>query len=307
MRVAVLGSTGMLGSTVAVFLGQNNFEVTEFNRSNNPIAHGNKSAVLNINPHTTLKNLQVLEEFDVVVNAIGIVRQVIDELNVNHVKLAHCVNSEFSRLLDELGFKSGIPVIQIGTDCVFSGVVGRQTESSPHSYTDLYSFTKMVGEEISKNTKILRTSIVGREFHSSHSLLNWVLTQPIGAKINGFNNHYWNGVTTLHFAKLISGVIKNKEFITGVQHVVPRNIVSKYDLVRCIADKFDRRDLEIFNYEANERIDRSLGTDFPDRNSQLWKNGGYEVPPTIQEMLAEYASWDNKFMQKLRESYNTIR
>jgi dTDP-4-dehydrorhamnose reductase len=297
----------MLGSTVAVFLGQNNFEVTEFNRSNNPIASANKSAVLDINPYMTYKNLLALEDFDVIVNAIGLVRQVIDESNEIQVELAHYVNAEFSRLLDELGFKSGIPVIQIGTDCVFSGVVGRQTESSQHSYTDLYSFTKMVGEDISKNTKILRTSIVGMEFHSSHSLLNWVLKQPIGAKINGFNNHYWNGVTTLHFAKLVSGVIKNKEFTPGIQHVIPRNIVSKYDLVRCIADEFDRTDLEILDYEANERIDRSLGTDFPDKNLQLWENGGYEVLPTVEEMLNEYASWDNKFMQKLRNSYNTNR
>jgi dTDP-4-dehydrorhamnose reductase len=299
LHVAVLGSSGMLGSALTSFLRSEGIDVTEFNRTGKSSEFGNKVNRISIDENLSIREISNLNDFDVVVNAIGVIRQVIDEDSNQAAIMAHTVNSFFPSLLDEFARSSSIPVIQIGTDCVFSGKTGKYAEDNKFEYTDLYSFTKIVGEELSPNTKTLRTSIVGRELKSNHSLLNWVLSQPRDAKINGYVNHNWNGLTTLHYAKIVSGVIKNKNFGSGIQHIVPADIVSKFELIRKIAQAFSRQDLEIMEFEAEERIDRSLTTIRESQNQKLWSDAGYLEIPTIGKMISEYADW-------VRNSLNTF-
>jgi len=76
---------------------------------------------------------------------------------------------------------------------------------------------------------LIRYSIIGREVHTGNSLMEWVLKQPLGATINGYTNHIWNGVTTLHFSKIFSGIIETNSFQAGIQYLIPKNIISKHD------------------------------------------------------------------------------
>ena len=121
--------------------------------------------------------------------------------------------------------------------------------------------------------------------------MEWVLSQPLGAVINGFVNHIWNGVTTLQFAEVVSGIIRSGGFTPGVQHLVPTNAVSKYDLIRLIARDFGRSDLRIIERKAQNDVDRSLITVDSARNLHLWQAGGYNKVPTIEEMVSKYARW----------------
>jgi len=56
----------------------------------------------------------------------------------------------------------------------------------------------------------LRASIIGPEPKAHVSLLDWFLGQKKDAAVNGFTNHQWNGVTTLHFARLCHGIITHE-------------------------------------------------------------------------------------------------
>jgi dTDP-4-dehydrorhamnose reductase len=293
-KVAVLGSTGMLGSTLTRVL-ENQFEtIYEFNRSGISVTGNNQARAIQVaDSNYFLTNSNALE-IDYIINCIGMIKHVIDENDQKSVDLARKINSEFPANLDNYASSLGIPVIQIGTDCVYSGESGLYSESDPQEPIDIYGLTKNIGEQSSTNSMLIRCSIVGKELKSRHSLLEWVISQPVGAKIDGYVNHLWNGVTTLHFSQIISGVIKSGAYKPGVLHLVPKDIVSKFDLIELISLEFGRSDLQISQFEAEIPINRSLITINPERNLQLWRQGGYNEIPTISEMISTYAKWSQK-------------
>jgi dTDP-4-dehydrorhamnose reductase len=293
-RVAVLGSTGMLGSTLTRVL-ENQFEtIYEFNRSGISVTGKNQTRVIEVTDSNCLLNSFNGLEIDYIVNCIGMIKHVIDENDQNSVNLAGKINSEFPANLNVYASRLGIPVIQVGTDCVYSGKSGLYSEKDPHEPIDIYGETKNAGEQSATDSMLIRCSIVGKELKSRNSLLEWVISQPIGAKVEGYVNHLWNGVTTLHFSQIISGVIKSGAYKPGILHLVPRDIVSKFELINLISSEFGRSDLQISQFEAEIPINRSLITINPERNRQLWRQGGYNEIPTISGMVSTYAKWSRK-------------
>jgi len=290
-KVAVFGSTGMLGSTLTRFLESKFKTVYEFNRSGISVTGSNVSKKIDVtsafNPNEILGELKV----DYIVNCIGMIKQLIDEKNSNSVELANRVNHEFPSKLDAHASKFRIPLIQIGTDCVYSGKRGKYSENDEHDPVDLYGRTKSLGEKSCNFSMIVRCSIVGKESKSQNSLMSWVLSQPKGARVNGYVNHIWNGVTTLQFSQIVYGIIKNETYESGVSHLVPNGVVNKYELITSIAKEFDRSDLLISKFEAEIPINRSLTSINSERNLQLWRGGGYDKVPTIGQMLSTYSSW----------------
>jgi dTDP-4-dehydrorhamnose reductase len=293
-KVAVLGSTGMLGSTLTRVL-ENQFKtIYEFNRSGISATGKNQTRVIEVTDSNCLLNSFNGLEIDYIVNCIGMIKHVIDENDQNSVNLAGKINSEFPANLNIYASGLGIPVIQVGTDCVYSGKSGLYSENDPHEPIDIYGETKNAGEQSATDSMLIRCSIVGKELKSRNSLLEWVISQPIGAKVEGYVNHLWNGVTTLHFSQIISGVIKSGAYKPGILHLVPRDIVSKFELINLISSEFGRSDLQISQFEAETPINRSLITINPERNLQLWRQGGYNEIPTISEMVSTYAKWSQK-------------
>jgi dTDP-4-dehydrorhamnose reductase len=69
--------------------------------------------------------------------------------------------------------------------------------------------------------------------------------------------------------------------------------VSKAELLSIIAEVF-KHDVLIREVEAPEAVDRTLSTDNPHLNEEIWKAAGYDTPPTIRQMIEElYESLDN--------------
>ena len=132
----------------------------------------------------------------------------------------------------------------------------------------------------------IRCSIVGPDVKAV-SLFEWVRSQPIGATLNGYSDHFWNGVTTEVFANLAKGIIETKSWKHGMFHFVPKDSVSKYELVQLIANRLGRKDLTVIETETGKRVDRRLATDFPEFNKHLWKLAGYSKIPTIAQMVEE--------------------
>jgi dTDP-4-dehydrorhamnose reductase len=293
-KVAVLGSTGMLGSTLTRVL-ENQFKtIYEFNRSGISATGKNQTRVIEVTDSNCLLTSFNGLEIDYIVNCIGMIKHVIDENDQNSVNLAGKINSEFPANLNSYASRLGIPVIQVGTDCVYSGKSGLYSERDPHEPIDIYGETKNAGEQSATDSMLIRCSIVGKELKSRNSLLEWVISQPIGAKVEGYVNHLWNGVTTLHFSQVISGVIEAGAYKPGILHLVPKDIVSKFELINLISSEFGRSDLQISQFEAEIPINRSLITINPERNLQLWRQGGYNEIPTISEMVSTYAKWSQK-------------
>ena len=290
-KIAILGSTGMIGSGITQGFSHQGFEVTEFNRSGKSVVTSNRGNNFDALEFTDLGDFSVFGGFDYIINLSGVIRHKISSKSSSDIENAIKVNSIFPRALDNFAEKAKVNLIQIGTDCVFSGIKGSYTESDSFDPTDYYGYTKVLGEAALRNTMTLRVSVVGVERESSTELLNWVLNHPPKSTIQGYVNHIWNGVTPLHLAKLLIGVVNEDLHFKGVQHIVPGNKVSKHQLVKLISGAFNRGDLEIIEKTTSVSVDRSLDTQDWARNANLWGASGYDAPLKIEDMIAEYHEW----------------
>lgn len=231
--------------------------------------------------------LSQLDRGDYVINCIGVIKSEIDEQSTESLANATAVNSVFPKSLAQQAELKGVRIIQIATDCAFSGKAGHYSESSTHDAQDHYGKTKSDGEVVSNSMMHLRVSIIGPEIRGHKSLYDWVALQPHGAKVTGYTNHRWNGIPAKHFGKISRAVIESGLFKAGTQHIVPRDEVTKAELVRLIAQHARRSDLEISDGFAFDSIDRTLVTENADFNAQLWAAAGYSIVPSIAELVAE--------------------
>ena len=302
-RVLVLGGTGMLGSMVTTYLARaDEFELIATARSAD-VASVCKSQLSDVKWHTfdaSSPTTSLFEQCNWVINCIGVIKPFINDSNAEQVERAIQVNSVFPHTIARLT-KGNARVLQIATDCVYSGSKGRYVETDVHDALDVYGKTKSLGEVYAEHVHHLRCSIVGPEMLSPKSLMEWFLGQPQGGSVNGFINHQWNGVTTLHFAKLCRAIIANDLELSYMQHVVPDGAVTKYDMLKEFARSYGRDDLVINATEAPAIVDRTLETNNPEKNQQLWSAAGYSRKPTVPQMIEELANFNYELKAQLEE------
>jgi dTDP-4-dehydrorhamnose reductase len=298
-NVLVLGAGGMLGTAVARHLSERpNFAVRGTFRDRSMLPRLRRCLPgIDWRPFDALapKSAEALSELAVgqawMVNAIGVIKQRLGDKEPDEVATAMRVDTELPRALDDVASKRRALVLQIATDCVFSGTSGGYTESSRHDAQDAYGRTKSIGEIASSRIRHLRCSIVGLELRPPVSLLGWFLSQSRGARVQGFTNHPWNGLTTFHFARIVAAIIENNVDLDHLQHLVPGDAATKRDLLGLFARAFARTDIAIEPFETPVSVDRRLATDRPDLNARLWRLAGYTSPPSIEQMLREYSQW----------------
>lgn len=288
MKIAILGATGMLGSMVLnVFKETTDYELIATAREERDFDNQFVWRLLDAQTSTIETLAEVIQDCNWVINCIGIIKPYIHDDNAFEIQQAIEVNSLFPCKLAKAAELTGTKVIQIATDCVYDGKKGKYLETDTHNALDVYGKTKSLGEVYSKNVMNLRCSIIGPEKRGKTSLLEWFLNQPKNAKLNGFSNHLWNGISTYHFAKICTGVIKNDFEFNHIQHIVPADFVSKAQMLHDFKEIFGRNDIEITDVSAQEAFDRTILTLNEDKNFLLWKLGGYNSLPTIREMLEE--------------------
>ncbi|WP_428031350.1 dTDP-4-dehydrorhamnose reductase family protein [Ancylobacter sp.] len=241
MKVVILGVMGMLGNGMARGLAREP-GLTIFGVARRPDAAAHlpflgADRLLPLADIHDLDGLRVLlarVQPDVVVNAIGVIKQVsgaedpLIALPINAV-LPH----QLARLCGELGAR----LIHVSTDCVFDGARGRYTEDDIPNATDLYGRSKLLGEVAYPHTLTLRTSLVGHEVASHHSLVDWFLAQE--RSVLGFTRAVFSGVTSVEFARVVAQHILPHAGLHGLYHLSAPPI-SKYDLLRIVADVYGK-------------------------------------------------------------------
>lgn len=284
-RILVLGKDGMLGTMVSkYFTSLNEYEVYLTSRRDDLTVFNDNVRKFDVSkdPLEILIN-EINPDF--LINCIGIIKPEINEENKESIEKAININTYFPLKISQLAKNKNFKYIQIGTDCVFSGGVGDYLEDASQDANDIYGKTKIGGETEHADKYILRGSIVGPESGDGKSLLNWFLSQNLN-KVNGFSDHMWNGITTLNFAKIVDGMIKNNNFNIHTQHVVPKDEVSKYDLL-IYFKKYFEVDVIIEKSNSSNSVNRSLKTNNKDENIKLWKDAGYSSVPSIEENIKE--------------------
>ncbi len=284
-KILVLGKDGMLGTMVSkYFTSLNEYEVYLTSRRDDFTVFNDNVRKFDVSKDSLeiLIN-EINPEF--LINCIGIIKPEINEDNKESIEKAININTYFPLEISQLSKNMNFKYIQIGTDCVFSGEVGDYLEDASQDANDIYGKTKIGGETEHADKYILRGSIVGPESGDGKSLLNWFLSQNSN-KVNGFSDHMWNGITTLNFAKIVDGMIKNNNFNIHTQHVVPKDEVSKYDLLIYFKKYFDV-DVIIEKSNSSNSVNRSLKTNNQDENIKLWEDAGYSSVPSIEENIKE--------------------
>lgn len=282
MRALVLGGSGMLGHQLCRVLSLHMEAWTTFREEPAKFKQYKfippERAAGRIYAEDIAGVRAVLEKVkpDVVVNCIGIVKQR-DEAKQAIPSIQ--VNALFPHQLADLCQEQDARLVQISTDCVFSGLRGKYSEADVPDPVDLYGRTKLLGELNRPNCLTLRTSIIGWQLNTFASLLSW-FSQQRGQRIKGYQQAIYSGFSTRVLASLISDLIETRPDLAGLYQVASEPI-SKYDLLVSLRAKLGWDDIQI-EPDDNFYCDRSLiGTRFSTATG--WK------APTWDEMLSELA------------------
>lgn len=266
MNILILGITGMLGSMVYRYLSFNrNLRVFGTTRATSMI---NNDKIFNLEAgfinEEDIKNLISKTNPAYVINCIGIINKYCTIDNPKGIQNAISINSLFPHRLAYL-IKLQAPetkILQIATDCVFSGKKGNYIETDVHDPVDIYGKSKTLGEVVSHNLLNIRCSIIGPELYNKISLLEWFLALSENEIVNGYNHHFWNGVTTLQFAQLCENIIIKNEFnslreLNHVLHYCINESVSKYQLL-ILFDQVFKKNMKIIKIDDSYKMDRTL-------------------------------------------------
>ncbi len=256
-RVLVLGVSGMLGNAIFRFFFQSvAFTVFGTARSKECFrffsAEMRDYLIAGVDVENADALVNTIEKIrpDVVINCIGIVKQ-LDESN-NPLDVIP-INALFPHRLAKICQLTSSRVIQMSTDCVYSGLKGMYLESDEPDAKDLYGVTKRLGELYYPNTVTLRTSIIGRELNSNIGLIDWFLSQE--GFVRGYDRAIFSGLPTVEVARVIRDfVIPNKK-LSGLYHLSSHPI-SKFKLLKLVADVY-KKDIKILP-DSHFIIDRSL-------------------------------------------------
>lgn len=282
MRILVFGAGGMLGHKLIQVLSESS-EVWGTLRN----GFGQIERFGFLAPERCLTDIDVSYELairnslkvvrpDVVINAVGIVKQL--ESSKDVIK-SLTINSIFPHRLASLSEELGFRLICISTDCVFNGEKGNYNEDDVPNATDVYGKSKNFGEVTSGRCLTLRTSIIGRELDTAHSLVEWFLSQD-GGIVKGFASAIYSGFPTVTLAGIIKSMIFDFPEMRGLYHLSSDRI-SKFDLLELLKKHFDV-DVKI-ERDIDFRIDRSLDS------SRFRAETGF-VPETWNRMIERMAA-----------------
>lgn len=212
LRIVVLGYNGMLGNAVAKYFGNKKDSYVVLTTS----TRWNDEA---------FKNFLITTECDFIINCIGGIPQK-NKKPEDFLSL----NKDLPLFLESLGKKVILP----STDCEFSGAIQEgevYNRDSVRDAEDAYGKSKAdisaYLEKNSINTKIIRTSIIGHELNSNVALLDWFLSNK-GGEVFGYTDRFWNGITTLQWAKECEYLMHNFDTAFVLTQLGTEECNSKY-------------------------------------------------------------------------------
>ncbi len=294
IKILVLGANGMLGSTLFRLLPNYGYSVYGTVRQSKKTQFLSESffpnvdnLILNVDVLNTDQLNQVISQVkpDLVINCIGVIKQ----LDVaNDPLYVIPINSLLPHRLSDLCERVNARLIHISTDCVFDGKNGNYLESDRPNADDLYGKSKELGEiRNKKHVLTLRTSLIGHELQSDHSLVDWFLSQK--GNVQGYTNAIFSGLTTVEVARVLHVNIISANMNSGLYHLAV-NPISKFELLNLVK-KWYQKDNEIVP-SSSVNIDRSL-------NSDRFNRDFLYSPPSWEDLISSLKNYFDKFYRKI--------
>lgn len=199
MKILILGHKGMLGNCVHKYLKKfYEIDTTEHRW-----------------PTNEFKDFIEDYDGDFIVNCIGAIPQKNNLFDINY---------DLPLFLEQ---NSNCRIIHPSSDC--------------ESFDTLYERSKLEATnwlvENSQKTKIIKCSIVGLELNGYNSLMSWFISKT-DQKVFGFADAWWNGITTLQWAKIAKAMIESWDLFKEL-NIFQTDCVTKYELLSIINRVFN--------------------------------------------------------------------
>ena len=221
MKFLILGATGMAGHTISIYLQERGHDVTAFSIAPFPYCKNIQGDATDL---AFLKKIVQEGSYDVIINCIGILNQVAEDNKYNAIFL----NSLLPHFIADITKNMNTRLIQMSTDCVFSGKQGNYKEDAFQDGRSFYDRSKALGEVVDSKNLTFRNSIIGPDMNPNGiGLFNWFMKQE--DLIYGYTKAMWTGVTTLTLAKAMESAAEKG--LTGLYNLVNNISISKFNLV----------------------------------------------------------------------------
>ncbi len=246
MKFLVLGHKGMLGQVVSKYFSQRNHEI------------------VTTDIRFTEENLDVWTAFlrqhpeAIILNCIGRIKQKTEDTNdllwANATLPLQIVNAKGN---DQI-------YIHPSTDCIFDGNTTQPYAADALADAlDAYGWSKRLGEvavQYAPNSLVIRVSIIGPDHSATpKGLLGWFLSQPPQSTLRGFDNHLWNGITTLEWCKQLEKLLETPQFFRNgnLVQLGTAEDYSKYEMLK-LFQKVYETNFNIEHFATPTRVDRRL-------------------------------------------------
>lgn len=271
MKILVLGASGMAGHIITLYFKEQGYNVTGFTRRPIDYCKNVLGDAMNV---ADIRAALESDDYDVVINCIGILNQFAEE----NKSAAVFLNGFLPHFVADTLRNRKARLIHMSTDCVFAGNTGPYYEDSFPDGKIFYDRSKAIGEVNDEKNLTFRNSIIGPDPNEKGiGLFNWFMKQ--NGTVGGYTGAIWTGVTTLTLAKAMEQAIK--ENLTGLYNLVNNDSINKFEL------------LHLFNrYFRNESIDIQ-----PNDKLQLDKSLRHRredfsfVVPSYEQQVKEMRDW----------------
>lgn len=232
MKILLLGSSGLLGSTLAPFLESCGHEVITHSRGSN--THYKVDLSDWDETHKFLDQIQS----EVIINLVGLTDVDVCESDPN---LAYMTNVRTVENITDWLRQGGTPshFIQISTDQVYDGAnLNKERQVVLRNY---YAFSKFAGElaAASVPSTILRTNLFGRSKCTRRSSLSDWLYKALssGDPIQVIDDIMFSPLSMVTLSEMIERATQEKP--TGVFNLGSHKGMSKADFAYAFADEWD--------------------------------------------------------------------
>jgi dTDP-4-dehydrorhamnose reductase len=273
--VLILGASGMLGNAVFRHFNDRTTCTTlgtvRSKRALELFGARYRSALIpgiDVEDPVVLEELMTVRRPDVIINCVGLVKQLKE---AQDPVAAVSINSLLPHRLAKAASRIGARLVHLSTDCVFTGDRGMYREDDLPDAADMYGRSKLLGEVIGPGCVTLRTSIIGHELGTSHSLISWFLSQP--GPVNGFRRAVFSGLPAGEIARVIERHVLPNPELAGLWHL-SANPIDKHGLLSLVAEVYGRS--TVIHPKDSPVIDRSLDS------SRFRARTGYSPPPWPQ-------------------------
>jgi dTDP-4-dehydrorhamnose reductase len=224
--------------------------------------------------------------------------------------LARAMNVELPGMLAEVCAKHSIPLIHLSTDAVFDGTKdGIYTEDDLPSPPGVYSATKLQGEinvlSAHPSAAIARVNFFGWSLSGTRSLSEFFYNNlSTGKTANGFTDVYFCPLFVGDLADLLVRMLEQK--LSGLYHVVGRDMISKYEFGIKIAQQFGFNSQQVIPISVEDSgLKAKRSHNLRLSTHKLSTALGMDIPGVSTGIAKFYTQFAQGYPQKMR-SYQQV-